>query len=752
MRGSRERNACGTVRHQLGSLCSSREHRGSSRRSPPGAQNVLVARTSKRRSGPSGKNASGRTASAWESGSSWVVERPAAPARSVKSGSVGVEGDGRARRAWVARPSPLALGGRREAADRLPGRATEDLVDEVLVVDREIVARGARPRAGQELGTTAEAQEGRHARTNRPRELPHPSEASAAQGIPVPALRDRRVGARLGRIVPVVRAAEHGDRGRVALREQRGVELRVIALDRLQRLSRPIVRATSNASGWPPRMRAIEVVAAERRKEGDETPLQELRVAGVVHELSTGRKARLAGRIGVHAQDPGSSEDRPRVVGAVRGDLADDRDGVGSRVGPRRPSLLTIASRSARMGLGSAIDTSRRRSGRIGPVGPDRLARDALETNAVFARLERVMDRPPRDPVTATGRARGTLVASKPRTSRTRSIGAGSGRSTRRVQCSLTRRADPAARVRPIDGIGGGRAGTRPVVARHAVAQHVAGALDRADVAEHRRPRVRRRDDQPKPARAGVHEPGAPGRLRGRDRPDGGLLVRFREGRPAVNGARGRAIARLAVGSGSEDLPPEPGRYADRRRLPPKNPDDTEMGRPYERCGPGPRLRAGRARTTPCRSSRRRPSARPFGGIGRADGDQVAVTQRVEHGRSDLSAGRTPRVRSRLGGLERPEERDGQDGRDENERRTGGCHLEGCSAHRCARSRYSRAAETPHPARLFPRARSPAKRAAVGCRLRPLGGHEARFLRGLRQAKSRISERKEAHPWLPFTR
>ena len=147
---------------------------------------------------------------------------------------------------------------------------------------------------------------------HRGRELPHASLARVLQRVPVPALRVRRIGAGLGRVVPVVGAAEHGDGRRAALGEQLRVERGIVALDRLERLARVVARR--RVQRLPARAeRAIEpVVAAERRQEARQAPLQELRPVGIVHHLRARRGVRLGRGVRVHAQQPRGREDGAR--------------------------------------------------------------------------------------------------------------------------------------------------------------------------------------------------------------------------------------------------------------------------------------------------------------------------------------------------------------------------------------------------------------------------------------------------------
>ena len=411
-------------------------------------------------------------------------------------------------------------------------------------------------------------------------------------------------------------------------------------------------------------------------------------MARVIHELAAGREARLAGRIGVHAQDPRRGEDRPRVVGSVRGHLADDRDavGVGAPIGTRRPDHGQSECADG-PGVGDRHQTTPDRKNRS--VGPGRFGRHSLESKAVFARLEGITDGTPCDRVAATG---GRPWDARPVQSDNESD-AIDRRRLRQIDTErpvpLAARADPAVGVRPVDRVGCRKAWARTVVARLAAAQDIAGALDCLNVTEHGRPRVGPRHDEPQAARVGVHEPRSPRRQRWQHRDRRGALVRPGEAHPGVV-ARGIAIARLAARTGFEHLPLERRRNAARRRNPPEGPDDPQMGGPHERGVPCPRLRTGASGPCRVRASVDGEAGLVLRGIGRSHGEPVGGAQRIEHRGPFVRRDESHGVRSRLGGLDGPAERDGQDRREQHERRSRHRRL-GRGPHRFApKSRFPR--------------------------------------------------------------
>src|SRR5580658_2422453 len=103
------------------------------------------------------------------------------------------------------------------------------------------MVRGLRLQQAEQLRAAAEAQKGREALPHDAGQLTHAATAGVAERVPVPSLRKDGIRARPGGVVPVVRAAEDHDRRRGTRREERSVELRIVALDGLERLSRAVV-------------------------------------------------------------------------------------------------------------------------------------------------------------------------------------------------------------------------------------------------------------------------------------------------------------------------------------------------------------------------------------------------------------------------------------------------------------------------------------------------------------------------------
>ena len=239
--------------------------------------------------------------------------RPAGGPREVREERVAREkldpGAGRVR---IGGPGALDVDRRSEAADRVAARPPQHLIDEALIVLGRRPVGPPRLEQPEELRAAAEAQEGRDAVAHRRRQLPHAAEVGVAERIPVPPPGMRGVPPGLGGIVPVVRAAEDGDRRRTALREQLRVEERIVALDRLEDLARLVARGRVERLAEHPERSRVAVVAKERRQESGEARLQELRVVRVVGDLAPGRRPRLGRRVGVDAHDPWRREDRAR--------------------------------------------------------------------------------------------------------------------------------------------------------------------------------------------------------------------------------------------------------------------------------------------------------------------------------------------------------------------------------------------------------------------------------------------------------
>src|SRR5579872_6463723 len=236
----------------------------------------------------------------------------------------------RARGVRIGRPGSLDVGRGGEAADPATARAPQHVIDEAKVVLGSPVA-APRLEQRQELSAPAEPKERRDAVSHGGRELAHPSGARVAERVPVPALGVERVGPRLGSVVPVVGAAEDRDRRRAALREQLRVQEGVVALDRLEGLTRFVARRGVERLAVRAERARVAIVPPEGREKPRESALQELGVVRVVAHLSAGREVRLAGGVRVHAEDPRGGEDRAPIVGPVRRDLAHDRRGARGR-------------------------------------------------------------------------------------------------------------------------------------------------------------------------------------------------------------------------------------------------------------------------------------------------------------------------------------------------------------------------------------------------------------------------------------
>ena len=450
-------------------------------------------------------------------------------------------------------------------------------------------------------------------------------------------------------VVPVVRAAEHRDGRRAALREK----LRRRAADRRPRSTRGPRPPRRSAARRAPRRRG-RASARTGRRAAAPAAASRSGPGGTSHGSASlvisppGVDARLRRRVRVDAQDPGRGEDGPRVVRPVRGDLAHDRHAPGFGQAARQPvaPVITRRRRGRCWGSGNRDQPAPERQDR--PVRPA-AARWRRATKRRRPRSPRARSEPaPRRPRSCDRRARAaTLVASKPEHQAHPVDGLRLGQVDAQRPPRLARRARPAARVRAVDGVRRAEARVRAVVARLALAQHVARALDRLHLAQHGRPRVRAIDDEPQPARVGVDEPRAPRRLRQRS---------HRPGRPTPRAPSSGDHASSLVGAesalhvgrpsgGRRDLPAKHRGHAARRRRPearshqPQCTGCANAAAHFHCVSPARPVHA-----VSSRPSTARRACSPVGSAART-ASRSGAWQRVEHGRALVHDDERPRRR-----------------------------------------------------------------------------------------------------------
>ena len=106
--------------------------------------------------------------------------------------------------------------------------------------------------------------------------------------------------------------------------EKIGIELRVVALDRLERFPSLVARRRVERLAVRAQRTSVPVVSNQGGKQCAEAGLEEFRVVRVVGDFAAGGAVRLGGGVCVDAQDPRGGKNRTRVVRAIRGDFAHD--------------------------------------------------------------------------------------------------------------------------------------------------------------------------------------------------------------------------------------------------------------------------------------------------------------------------------------------------------------------------------------------------------------------------------------------
>ena len=602
-----ERNASGTVSHQPGPLGFGNTPSRGLAATTSGPQKALVATTSKRWSGPPGKERVGadgvRVRLGKRLGGRALLRRPRGRRRADPSSTNWIFARGGCGSPGQARSTSI---GRREAPDGPAARPSEHEVDgaPVLLGCRALAA--LRLEQAEDLRAAAEAHERRDALPDGRRELPHAARRARRAAGPSASASGAPDRARLRGVVPVVRAAQHGDGRRAALREQLRVEQRIVALDRLEHLARVVARGRVERLAVGAERAVEAIVAAQRGQRASTAPLEELRPVCVVGDLAARREVRLRRGVRVDAEQPRAA--RMGRVSSARYAASSRTTGTAPAIGsPSRPVAPIMTRRSARTVRASRERDEAAAQRKDRPVRPERLARHGNKALAVLARLEHVAHGRPRHRVAAaeTGTRHAGRVEARARGARDRWA---ADREGRRAASTAPCPARPpsGARTSRRWRRPRGSPGYAPSSLASAVAQHVARALDGLHLAKDGRPGVGPVDDEPQAARVGVHEPGAARGLRQ-------AVAATRRG--AARSRRAGTHPSSLVGGRADStpfdpwrrtrLPVEDGGHAARRRRAEVCADQAHVHRLRERGRPRSTAPRRGGRSMPCHRARR---------------------------------------------------------------------------------------------------------------------------------------------------